>query len=169
MSGEKTEQPSEKKLDDARSKGEAPKSADVNAAVGLLTMTVCLALASLFAGEHLMKLFAIFYERGVQVQTNAQVQALLYDMLKEGVLTAAPFLGAAVAMALLASFSQVGVRISFDPVTPKFEQVNPAAGLKRIFEGVTEQRHFHRLAAGNLLRHLFLLRLEQGCGPRMRK
>lgn len=133
MSGEKTEEPTEKKLKDAREKGESPKSPDVNAALGLFALTVCLAIASKSSAEHLFKMFAIFYERGILAQTNDDVFALVFDMAKEGGLVALPYLGVAVMVGLVASFAQVGVQVTFKPITPDFNKVNPASGIKKIF------------------------------------
>lgn len=133
MSGEKTEEPTEKKLEDARKKGQSPKSPDVNAAAGLLVMTICLASATSIAGGHLVKLFSIFYEHGVSVQTDQQVAALIFDIVKEGLLMIVPFIGASIVIGLIAAFGQVGVQITFEPLTPNFDKINPASGLKKIF------------------------------------
>ncbi len=133
MSGEKTEEPTEKKLDDAKKKGQSPKSPDVNAAAGLLAMTVCLSAAASIAGGHLFKLFGIVYEHGLQVQTNEQMEALIFDIAKEGLMMVVPFLAASVMVGFIASFAQVGVQITFEPLTPNFDKVNPASGLQKIF------------------------------------
>ena len=109
MSGEKTEEPTEKKLKDAREKGESPKSPDVNAALGLFALTVCLVVASKASAEHLFKMFAIFYERGILAQTNDDVFAVVFDMAKEGGMVVLPYLVIAVVMGLFGSFAQVGV------------------------------------------------------------
>jgi len=133
MSGEKTEEPTEKKLEDAKKKGQSPKSPDVNAAAGLLAMTVCLSAAASIAGGHLFKLFGIVYEHGLQVQTNEQMEALIFDIAKEGLMMVVPFLAASVMVGFIASFAQVGVQITFEPLTPNFDKVNPASGLQKIF------------------------------------
>ena len=133
MSGEKTEEPTEKKLKDAREKGESPKSPDVNAALGLFALTVCLVVASKASAEHLFKMFAIFYERGILAQTNDDVFALIFDMVKEGGMVVLPYLGIAVVVGLFGSFAQVGVQITFKPITPDFNKINPASGIKKIF------------------------------------
>ncbi|HEX6703328.1 MAG TPA: type III secretion system export apparatus subunit SctU [Albitalea sp.] len=132
MSDEKTEEPTDKKLDDAKKKGESPKSPDVNAAFGLLGITVCLSAGSSIAVPHLFKLFEIVCDRGVLVQTNHDMQALIYDIVKEGLLIVLPFLATSVMIGFIAGFAQVGVRVTFEPLTPKFDKLNPASGIKKI-------------------------------------
>ncbi len=133
MSDEKTEEPTDKKLDDAKKKGQSPKSPDVNAAAGMLAMLLCLGGGASLGGTHLVKLFSIFYEHGVAVQTDAQVAALIFDLVREGLLAIVPFVGASILAGLVASFLQVGVQITFEPLVPKFDKLDPVAGVKKIF------------------------------------
>ena len=133
MSDEKTEEPTDKKLEDARKKGQSTKSPDVNAAAGLLTATICLSVAAHSASEHLLKLFSLASETGLQVQSNIEMLGLALEMAKEGMAMVLPFVVASVLMGLVASFAQVGLIISFEPLQPDFDKVNPASGLKKLF------------------------------------
>lgn len=132
MSDDKTEEPTEKKLEDAKKKGESPKSPDVNAAAGLAVVTVCLSAAADIAVPHLYKLFEIVLQRGVAVDSNAAMQALIFDIVVEGLWIVVPFLAASVSIGFIAAFAQVGVIVTFEPLTPNFDKVNPASGLKKL-------------------------------------
>src|SRR5438128_2256867 len=128
MSDEKTEEPTERKLEQAREKGQSTKSPDVNAAAGLLAATICLSSAAQNSTDHLMKLFALASVNGLQVQSNAQMQELAFEIAKEGLWIVLPFIVVAVLVGLVASFVQVGIVISFEPLLPDFNKVNPAEG-----------------------------------------
>jgi type III secretion protein U len=129
---EKTEQPSQKKLDDAKKKGQSPKSQDINAAAGLLVMTVCLTAATTSALAHLERLFSLASGIAIGVRSDADVMAIAYDMALEGVWIVLPFVAAAIVTGFVASFAQVGFNISFEPISPNFDKVNPGAGLKKL-------------------------------------
>ena len=130
--GEKTEQPSQKKLDDAKKKGQSPKSQDINAAAGLLVITVCLSAASATALSHLERLFSLASGVGLQAKTDSDVFAVAYDIAIEGLWIVLPFVVAAIFVGLIASFAQVGFNITFEPLTPNFDKVNPGSGLKKL-------------------------------------
>src|SRR6185369_12935445 len=55
--GDKTEKPTQKRLDDARKKGDVSKSKDVTSAVGLVLWLAMAALASGFMATRLAQLF----------------------------------------------------------------------------------------------------------------
>ncbi|MCW7540804.1 type III secretion system export apparatus subunit SctU [Aquabacterium sp. A7-Y] len=133
MSGEKTEEPTQKKLDDARKKGQNAKSQDVNAAAGLFALTVCLTAAASMSGQHLVALFTLATGPALTVGDNQQMHALAMAMLREAGLLVLPYLAVSVAMGLVASFAQVGFNLSFEPLTPNFDKVNPGSGIKKLF------------------------------------
>jgi type III secretion protein U len=130
--GEKTEQPSQKKLDDAKKKGQSPKSQDVNAAAGLLVTTMCLGAAATSSLDHLTTLFSLASEFGLQARTDDEMLALAFDMAIEGLWIVLPFIAASIAVGVIISFAQVGFNITFEPLTPNFDKVNPGAGLKKL-------------------------------------
>ena len=133
MSDDKTEEPSDKKLRDAKQKGQSPKSPDVNSAAGLLAAVVCLGAAGQAGLDHLRKVVQIVQDRGITVQGDADMEGLALEMVKEGLLAVLPFFAAAVLTGLVASFAQVGVQISFEPIMPDFDKVNPGSGIKKVF------------------------------------
>lgn len=132
MSDEKTEEPTDHKLEEARKKGESPKSTDVNAAAGLLTGTLCLSAGAPAAADHLRRLFEHAVDQGVQVRTDSQAVAQAYDLAFEGLFIVLPFVATAVLTGFVASFAQVGVNITFEPLTPKFDKFNPTEGMKKL-------------------------------------
>jgi type III secretion protein U len=129
---EKTEEATDKKLDDAKKKGESPKSQDINAAANMLVMTICLSSAASSALEHLSKVLSLVFEGGMLAHQDSDVLAFAFDIALEGLWIVVPFLAASIITGLVAGFMQVGVIISVEPLAPKFDKLNPAQGLKKL-------------------------------------
>ena len=131
---ERTEDPTPKRLEDAKKEGQVPASRDVTS---LFILAVGLALisplgAGSFAG--LLPPLTSLLEHPHLVSTDASSLAVLVVQLVLA-LTAAlalPFAGFAVA-AILANIAQHGLVCSLKPVTPKLQKISPLAGLKRLF------------------------------------
>ena len=133
MSDEKTEEPTEKKLDEAMEKGQSPKSPDVNAAASLLTGTILLSASSSLAGGHLKKVFEIVEQRIWTVPDANGAIAIMYEMLIECLIMCTPYLLVTAVVGAVAGFAQVGIIISFEPLMPNFDKLNPAEGIKKLF------------------------------------
>ncbi|MDC0659477.1 EscU/YscU/HrcU family type III secretion system export apparatus switch protein [Leisingera sp. SS27] len=131
MSGEKTEEPTQKKLDDARKEGQLPQRKNVIEAV-FLTVSVLL-LAGL-AGRISDSLQAVLSNVISSVQTGFdEGLGLVLISIKELAVVFFIFLGAAFAFTLL--FGLFLNRFNFAPkaMKPKFEKLNPVNGLKSLF------------------------------------
>lgn len=133
MSDEKTEEPTQKKLDDAKKKGQSPKSQDVNAAAGVLGLLICLMVMGQSMLDQMSRSVLLAIERGTQVRSDAELLAIMIDVLKTSLMTVLPVLAASVTLGLVAAFAQVGAIVSFEAVQIKFDKLNPAEGLKKIF------------------------------------
>ncbi|WP_027535596.1 EscU/YscU/HrcU family type III secretion system export apparatus switch protein [Bradyrhizobium sp. WSM3983] len=135
MSGsseEKKHPPTPKKLKDARKKGQSPRSADFVSAVSVFAGFGCLWLrAGLIEGKWHETVRLI---TKVQVQPfNWAVQEALGGLIEIFWAAVGPFLAAGVAAAILAGvLANGGLIVSFEPLMPKFEQLDPMKGLKRI-------------------------------------
>lgn len=138
---ERTEQASEKRLREAREKGDIPRSRDFNsAAVTLATLGALLAmresigtqLVALFRGALVIPREALFEPAALTAALGAAALAALK--------LAAPVLGAAALAALLAPLALGGWTFSSEALGFKFERLDPIAGFGRIFalRGVVE-------------------------------
>ncbi|MBK3018754.1 EscU/YscU/HrcU family type III secretion system export apparatus switch protein, partial [Klebsiella pneumoniae] len=101
-------------------------------AAALLVMTVFLTAATSTALPHLERLFSLASGAAVGVRSDTDVLVIAYDMAVEGLWIVLPFVAAAIFTGFVASFAQVGFNISFEPITPNFDKVNPGAGLKKL-------------------------------------
>jgi type III secretion protein U len=129
---DKTEEPTEHKLREARRQGQTSKSQDANSAAVLLVSVLCLLMFASVSMEHFSKLFSTALDIGRVAKDSNQLIALAYDLAIEGLWITLPFVIAVVLGALVVSFAQVGIKISFDPVSPDFNKLNPAEGLKNL-------------------------------------
>lgn len=133
MSDEKTEEPSDKKMEDARRDGKVVKSADLTAAALLLTTGVLMLLSGPALGDGLRALLAPALDARAVTRPDADLLLAARHIGLQAALLLAPFLVACVIAAVVGTLAQTGINLSFKPVEPKFDAVNPGAGLTRIF------------------------------------
>ena len=125
---EKTHQPTEKKLRDAREKGQLARSKLFGASVVTLSgLSLTFAFMRETAGR-LTSLTRSLLSGEATSPTLAMQQAL--EVLALGV---APTLLAAFIGALLVGVTQSGLQLNVGAIAPKLEHLNPAEGLKKLF------------------------------------
>ena len=130
--GDKTEQPTPKKLLDARKKGQVPKSKDLSSTVELL---VWFGLAVLALGPVTHELGAVMEAALVSIGQPFAVAAprLAAHALQALLLISAWLLLPVAAVGVLTEFLQAGPVFALDKVKPKLENMNPVEGVKRMF------------------------------------
>lgn len=133
-SGDKTEKPTPRRLQDARKKGDVAKSKDVPATVGLLAWLLLLTFGAGFAGTRLAGLF----EQGFLVIASRADPSTAF--VEAGWAAAGVFL-AVTALAMIpaalvgaaAEFLQTGPVFTFEKMKPDLAKLNPFEGIKRMF------------------------------------
>jgi len=134
--GEKTEKPTEKRLREARRKGQVSKSQDLTSAFLLITVVVILAATGPWAGGRL----AATMRDGIvsaaafkgSLDMHAALSALLSGVYSLSIAIAPLFVGL-VAIAVLVTYLQVGPVFAFEPVKPTLNRLNPVEGFKNKF------------------------------------
>lgn len=137
MSGEPSEEKSlpasQKKLRDARNKGQLPKSQDMVTAMVILTCSLYL----ISVAEGVQQRCTALIELVAQVYTEPfaslwpRVQSTAVDLLLGVTL---PVLAVTVITVVLTNLVTMGGPVfSVDPIKPEFERISPVAGFKRIF------------------------------------
>ena len=135
MSGEKTEQPTPKKIKDARQKGQVFKSKDIVQALLFLTAAAVVTMGGSAYVSELSGLMKEFFQPDVMVGTMPQNEMLArmgYAWSKLLILLA-PLLGALVIVSVAGNFIQVKSLFAPEVIKPKFEKLNPISGFKNIF------------------------------------
>jgi type III secretion protein U len=130
---EKSLPASQKKLRDARRKGQVSHSRDLISGFTLTLMLIYLWQAWPLLGDHVVELVNVI-SRSVDLpfaQAAGQGVRLSLDVL---LLASLPLIAILVAGDLVAGIiGTLGPVFSFEQAKPKFERINPAEGLKRIF------------------------------------
>lgn len=131
---EKTEEPTSKKLEDARKKGDIPRSKDLNTM--LLTLVAAGSLLVFGPGitEVLLEIF--HYNFSITREDIFDTQGMfrhLTNSVKEALLGLLPLFAVLVLAALIAPISLGGWNFSTEALTPKFSRLDPIQGIKRLF------------------------------------
>lgn len=135
--GEKTEEPTAKKLRDARNKGQVAKSMELVTACMLLMLFLALKFFVGWIGNNFLGNYADFYGMISQYGKNGFTENVALSAVNEGlgrVLTSGfPVYIAAFLIAFLVNIFQVKWVVSREPLKPKLNKFNPISGFKRLF------------------------------------
>lgn len=131
---EKTEQPSSKKLEDARKKGMVAKSIEVNSLLIVVTGLITIFLLQSYIGQKMSSFtINIFNSLDTLPKKISLLPNMAYDWYMFFFSVLAPVMTAVVIAGLASNISQVGFKLSPEALAPKFSKLNPAKGIKRIF------------------------------------
>lgn len=138
---DKTEEPTGKKLDDTREKGQVGKSQEFAHGIELVAMFVILRVAMEFLGEHFVGMFRWVYSSLIpdiitvsrSGPTVHDTDILIRNVLLEMIIIMLPFFAVGFVVALLSTGLQFKFRVTWEPLKPKFDKFNPINGFKRIF------------------------------------
>lgn len=132
----KTEEPTQKKLDEAHKQGNWPLSQEVAATLSIAAATTALVMHVPGMMRDLLRRLEAYIAKLHEIPMDAAGVGRVLKQALEDVVTALwlPML-LFVAAALLATYVQKGFAMSWQVIEPKFSKLNPLAGLKRIFSG----------------------------------
>ena len=131
---ERTEQPTGKRLDEARTEGRVPRSADLSTAAVLLISGAGLRMFGASMGAALSQLMHSGLElSGAQLRDPDLALAAAADELLHALIACAPLFSLMVVAALAAPLALGGWNFSFEALTPNFTRLDPIAGFGRLF------------------------------------
>jgi len=138
--GEKTEEPTAKKLEDARKEGQVAKSKEVATALILIALFLLLRFTAGFLQTGFLTVFDRAYDRipeMIRLPMGLVDQRDMDILMRDGMIAIlvllAPFLAVGFLIAFLADFIQIPWKVTSKPLKPKFSKLNPVSGFKRIF------------------------------------
>ena len=133
FAGEKTEEPTAKRRNDARQKGQVARSQELSGAFVLLAgFFVMRALGSTILTEIEMYTVHIYANMNQTVDAET-VMRLIIDGMIVLAKTAFPVMIAILVMGLAINFYQVGFMFTTEPLSFKLDKLNPITGFGRIF------------------------------------
>lgn len=147
-SGEKTEKPTPKKLDDARKKGMVAKSTDLNGALMILALLLVLPFAAQNFGMGMIQALKSALANPAMSLDPYDLSRSSWVALRPGLTALAFILGTSMVVGVASNLAQVGVRITPEALTPKWEVLDPTKGLKRLLSKRSIFEAFKALAKG---------------------
>lgn len=146
--GDRTEDPTSKRLADARERGQVAKSTDLAAAVGLASAVIAVLTLGAGASQRLLTLAAGLLSgrsSGDEPVWAGSATGDFQDAMIEGGLVVLPFAAMALVVGVVSHVGQVGPLLTTKPLEPKLDRLDPLKGLGRI------------VGAKNLVRSLLTL------------
>ncbi len=138
---DKSEEPTEKRLTDARKKGQIPRSKELNTFMALMTAAIML----LFVGDSIAKGLARLMQQQFSLSREVifdPASPIIYfeQVLMDGLLLIVPLVIPLVIVALITPMMLGGWNFTMESMAPKVSKMNPFSGLKRMFgvQGVVE-------------------------------
>lgn len=135
-SGEKTEQPTSKRLKDAKKKGQVAKSQDLSSALLLLIAVGVLWLAGSFLGGVAVESIKEQYT-SASTFSGPITEEIVFSAFGKGVLSffmiLMPLFVVVWVFAFTINYLQVGSIFATEAIKPKFSKLNPAEGFKNKF------------------------------------
>ncbi|MDE3016888.1 MAG: flagellar biosynthesis protein FlhB [Pseudomonadota bacterium] len=131
---QKTEAPTQKRLDEAMKKGNVPFSREVSnfLTLAMLALTVSWLAPSVLS--HTARLLAPFLADADNLPADpAGLGRILTKVMFGGAAAIALPLAGAIIATLTASLLQHGFVLSNEPIMPQFSRISPLAGIKRLF------------------------------------
>lgn len=137
--GEKTEQPTSKKLSDARKEGQVAKSKEIANCLGLLAFFLVLKVLIGYIGNSFLAIFSEIYNKIPEAVTMYQGNIPEYDfiqIIKYAVIRLLYIVGPILAIGFLVAFLsevvQVKWQVTTKPLMPKLSKMSPISGFKKI-------------------------------------
>lgn len=138
--GEKTEEPTQKKLEDARKEGQVAKSKEIANGLGLMGLFLILKFWVGNMGISFLETFSYVYGKIPEVSKligNPIPRLDMTSILQNAVIIMAkitwPILLIGVLIAFVSDYAQVKWKPTAKPLQPKFSKLNPVSGFKKIF------------------------------------
>jgi len=134
---EKTEEPTAKKLRDARKEGQVAKSMELITASGLATLFIVLKVFTGFFGNRFIETFRKYYQI-IEKYANggfstANAESILGDAIIVILVTCLPVFIAGVLVSFVVVLFQVKWMITPNLIAPKLSKISIINGFKRIF------------------------------------
>ncbi len=133
FSDDKREAPTAKKRKQAREKGQVMKSSDATAAIMLLAAFGLIRMTMGSTYIRVTGLFSSIYEDYLLKDIGTvEVVDLAGQVVSTGLAVLAPLLVGVVVVGLVVTAAQVGLHISFTPLGPRLDRMDPVKGMGKV-------------------------------------
>lgn len=159
--GEKTEEPTQKKLDDARDEGQVAKSKEIANGLGLLALFLLLKIWIGRMGTQFLQTFEMVYTKIPDIckllggtSPERDVSSLIRLAMVRLLIMLLPIFLVGVVVAFLSDVIQVKWHPTAKPLQPKASKINPINGFKRIFSAQSLVELFKAVAKVALIAYV---------------
>lgn len=130
---EKTEQPTDKKLEEARKRGQVSQSREVPTCMVILFSTIFLYFSITHGFNEMFKVYAS-YMRNINLDVNtANIYSVLYFVVYRGLWIVIPVFAILTVITLFGNILQTGFMWSPEALRFDVEKLNPVSGIQRLF------------------------------------
>jgi len=131
---EKTEEPTSKRLEDARKKGQVARSRELNTFVMLMTSSLLFLMLGDQIANSLLGMMRTQFQLSREIIFDPVTPIIYFKrIMTDGVVLIAPFMVAMVAAAIISPLALGGWVFSWDAISPKLDKLDPIKGLARLF------------------------------------
>ncbi|MDO5293981.1 MAG: flagellar biosynthesis protein FlhB [bacterium] len=136
-SGDKTEEPTTKKLTDARDEGQVAKSQELTTGVSLSVLFLSLKVLVGYLGNKFLDVFHRYLGHlegyASEPMDYGRAHTLVKEVLMSILVIGLPLMLASLVTAFIVNVVQVKWKVSTKPLQPKFSKFNPISGFKKMF------------------------------------
>ena len=130
---EKTEEPTPKKIEDARKEGNVPKSQDASGVVTLFVAILAVLMLFPYMSSHVRLLFKYYFSLvGTPLDKLFMIDIAIIT-IREILLIILPLATAVAVAGVVAALAQFGFLFTVDAIQPKFSKIDPIKGTKNLF------------------------------------
>jgi len=130
---QKTEDPTAKKLEEARKRGQVPMSKEVNTWLLLVISTIIIVAMAPAMMMHMTGLLRVVIEQSWQIHTDQAVLSVLARLMMNIFGMMALILLILMLASGIGPFAQVGPLLSVETIMPKLNKVSIKSGFQRLF------------------------------------
>ncbi len=163
---EKTEEPTSKKIEDARKEGNVPKSQDTSGVITLFVAILSFLMLFPFMAKHMILLFQYYFSLlGTHIDRLFLLDIAIVTF-RETLLMVLPVATAVAIAGVAAAMAQFGFLFTTKAIMPDFKKIDPLKGaknlfsLKKLIEGVKITfKSFTTLGVGFVFFFYFIIEL----------
>jgi flagellar biosynthetic protein FlhB len=130
---EKTEEPTPKKIEDARAEGNVPKSQDIVGVVVLFVAILALIMMFMFIADRMLNLTRYYFSLMNQPLDRELMLDMALVTMKEFIIMAIPISLIVAIAGVLGTVAQIGFNFTTKPLAPNFSKLDPIKGFANLF------------------------------------
>ncbi len=130
---EKTEEPTSKKIEDARKEGNVPKSQDASGVVTLFIAILAVLMLFPFMSEHMVFLVKYYFSLVGMTLDKEAMLGIAFVTIREFMFIVMPLALSVAVAGVLAALSQFGFLFTTKAIVPDLKKIDPIKGIKNLF------------------------------------